>query len=31
MKDCLFCKIQQPGYEKEIVYSNKYFVATRDS
>tara|TARA_B100001769_G_C21925943_1_gene499159 strand:- start:315 stop:716 length:402 start_codon:yes stop_codon:yes gene_type:complete len=31
MKDCLFCKIQQPGYEKEIVYSNEYFVATRDS
>ena len=31
MKDCLFCKIQQPGFEKEIVYSNEYFVATRDS
>ena len=31
MTDCLFCKIQQPGYEKEIVYSNEYFVATRDS
>ena len=31
MKDCLFCKIQQPGFEKEIIYSNEYFVATRDS
>ena len=31
MKDCLFCKIQQPGFEKEIVYSNDYFIATRDS
>ena len=31
MKDCLFCKIQQPGFEKEIIYSNEYFVSTRDS
>ena len=31
MKDCLFCKIQQPGFEKEIIYSNEYFIATRDS
>ena len=31
MTDCLFCKIQQPGYEKEIVDQNEFFIATRDS
>tara|TARA_B100001175_G_C19261530_1_gene519659 strand:+ start:302 stop:703 length:402 start_codon:yes stop_codon:yes gene_type:complete len=31
MTDCLFCKIQKPGYEKEIVYQNQFFYATRDS
>ena len=31
MTDCLFCKIQQPGYEKEIVDENEFFIATRDS
>ena len=31
MIDCLFCRIQQPGYEKEIVDENEFFIATRDS
>ena len=31
MTDCLFCKIQQPGYGKEIVDENEFFIATRDS
>jgi len=29
--DCLFCKIQKPDFEKEIVYENDFFYATRDS
>ena len=31
MSECLFCKIQKKGYEDEIVYENKFFIATRDS
>ena len=31
MTECLFCKVQKPGHEREIVYENKFFYATRDS
>ena len=31
MKDCLFCKVQESKYEKEIIYANDLFYATRDS
>lgn len=31
MKDCLFCKVQKSEYEKEVVFENDYFYATRDS
>jgi ATP adenylyltransferase len=29
--DCLFCKVQEAMYEKEIVFENNFFYATRDS
>jgi ATP adenylyltransferase len=29
--DCLFCKVQEAMYEKEIVFENDFFYATRDS
>lgn len=31
MTDCLFCKVQGAMYEKEIVFENDFFYATRDS
>ena len=31
MTECLFCKVQKPGHEREIVYESKFFYATRDS
>ena len=31
MTDCLFCKVQEAMYEKEIVFENDFFYATRDS
>ena len=31
MTDCLFCKVQETMYEKEIVFENDFFYATRDS
>ena len=31
MTECLFCKVRKPGHEREIVYENKFFYATRDS
>ena len=31
MTECLFCKIQEKGYEDEIAYENEYFIATRDT
>lgn len=31
MTDCLFCKVQEAVYEKEIVFENDFFYATRDS
>ena len=31
MKDCLFCKVQEANYKKEIVKENDHFFATRDS
>ena len=31
MTDCLFCKVQEAMYEKEIVFENNFFYATRDS
>jgi diadenosine tetraphosphate (Ap4A) HIT family hydrolase len=31
LTDCLFCKVQDAKYEKEIIYDNDYFFVTRDS
>ncbi len=31
MEECLFCRIQDPGHEKEVIFENKFFYATRDS